>query len=545
MNILRTLAFCGVLVVTLAGCGGSDTTKLSTPPTGSVTIGGTPKAGSTLTASHTLADVDGLGAISYQWNADNTPISGATAATLVLTTAQVGKLITVSASYTDGIGAKESVTSSATAVVVVPGTVVTAAQMTDSALNTILFQTRPGDTVTLPPGKFTFNGPLTLTTDNVSIVGAGNGTYAAQNTILSFKGAASRNGVVVRNVKKVTLKGIGVEDAEGNGIFVESSTDVVMDTVRTEWTNDPVGTSLMAYGLYPVGCDNVLVVNSKAIGTRDAGVYVGQSTNIRVIGNEVYYNVAGIEIENSKNAVVEDNYVHDNTGGILIFALPSAPRFKDNVGTVVRNNILVNNNQPVAANATGFVTAVPPGTGILVLAAQATEIHGNSIINHKSTGILAVSFQATGFSYDRNVYDPHLRGLYAHDNTISNFGAAPGGLFADPAGLKPVVTGLFASLRSNGLPQRMPAVIWDGIVDPATGSGVGAAGDGGAYAGNLRICAANNLLDTPLAPGVISYENLDLNLIGLLSGLVSGPAFPFPPRMGCTLSLPAVTGLPS
>ncbi|MBF0273341.1 MAG: hypothetical protein HQL98_14930, partial [Magnetococcales bacterium] len=87
-------------------------------PTGSVTITGTATQGQTLTASHTLADVDGLGTVSYQWKADGTAITDATNTTLVLTESQVGKAITVTARYTDGHGTAESVTSSATGSVV-------------------------------------------------------------------------------------------------------------------------------------------------------------------------------------------------------------------------------------------------------------------------------------------------------------------------------------------------------------------------------------------------------------------------------------------
>ncbi|MFM9968210.1 MAG: beta strand repeat-containing protein [Burkholderiales bacterium] len=86
-------------------------------PTGSVTVGGTATQGQTLAASNTLGDVDGLGPISYQWHADGVDISGANAINLVLTQAQVGKLVTVSASYTDGLGAAERVTSVATSAV--------------------------------------------------------------------------------------------------------------------------------------------------------------------------------------------------------------------------------------------------------------------------------------------------------------------------------------------------------------------------------------------------------------------------------------------
>ena len=37
-------------------------------PTGTVTISGTPTVGQTLTVSNSLADEDGLGTITYQWN---------------------------------------------------------------------------------------------------------------------------------------------------------------------------------------------------------------------------------------------------------------------------------------------------------------------------------------------------------------------------------------------------------------------------------------------------------------------------------------------
>jgi parallel beta-helix repeat protein len=424
-----------------------------------------------------------------------------------------------------------------------PGTVVAPAQMNTEELNTILFQAKAGDTITLPAGKYTLDGPLIMNVDNVTITGGGNGTDPAKDTILSFKGAATRDGIQIADVKGVTLTRFGVEDAVGNGIFINRSTDVVMDTVRAEWTTDPVHTSEMAYGLYPVACDNVLVTNSKAIGTRDAGVYVGQSQNIRVVGNDVYYNVAGIEIENSHNAVVEDNNVHENSGGILVFALPGTYRFADNNGTVVRNNQIVDNNQPIADNATGFVRSVPPGTGVMVLTAQNTEVTGNTIANHKTSGILAVSFQSTGIAYDPATYDPYLRGFYAHDNTITDFGAEPGGAFAE-APLDAIVTGLFAQLTGNSLPARFPAVIWDGIVDPATGTGVGPQGQGGTYPGNLKVCSKGNTTDMPNIAGVISYENMDLDILALLGGSSAAPIFPFPPRMDCTITLPAVTGQP-
>ncbi|KAI5912865.1 choice-of-anchor L domain-containing protein [Thauera sp. 2A1] len=92
--------------------------NVNDPHTGTVSISGTAQDGQTLTASNTLADADGMGAVAYQWRAAGVDIQGATGSALTLTAAEVGKAITVFASYTDAFGTFESETSAATAAVV-------------------------------------------------------------------------------------------------------------------------------------------------------------------------------------------------------------------------------------------------------------------------------------------------------------------------------------------------------------------------------------------------------------------------------------------
>ena len=88
--------------------------RINSSPTGTIVITGTAAEDQVLKAVSTLADVDGLGALSYQWEADGTDITGATYNTLTLGPSEVGKEITVSVSYTDGFGTLESVISAAT-----------------------------------------------------------------------------------------------------------------------------------------------------------------------------------------------------------------------------------------------------------------------------------------------------------------------------------------------------------------------------------------------------------------------------------------------
>lgn len=90
------------------------TTPTNNP--GSITISGTTKQGQQLTAL--VEDTDGKpNSISYQWLQDGNVISGATQSNYTLTEGDVGKTISVKASYTDGKNNAENVTSNPTEVI--------------------------------------------------------------------------------------------------------------------------------------------------------------------------------------------------------------------------------------------------------------------------------------------------------------------------------------------------------------------------------------------------------------------------------------------
>ena len=119
----------------------------NTAATGDPTITGTARVGETLTAgTGAIADGEGLDnvAYSYQWLADDTDITGATASTYILTVAEEGKAIKVKVSFNDDDGNDEERTSAATVAVAAASATNTAA----TGAPTITGTAQVGETLT-------------------------------------------------------------------------------------------------------------------------------------------------------------------------------------------------------------------------------------------------------------------------------------------------------------------------------------------------------------------------------------------------------------
>jgi parallel beta-helix repeat protein len=189
------------------------------------------------------------------------------------------------------------------------------------------------------------------------------------------------------------------------------------------------------------------------VGASDAGIYVGQSKNIIVRNSEAYHNVAGIEIENSIQADVYDNYTHHNTGGILVFDLPDLVQ-KEGKYIRVYNNRSEFNNLDNFAPPGNIVGSVPSGTGIMILASNNVEVFNNQIIENKTVGTAIVSYFITEEPMTDSLYNPYTSSISIHDNTykrskqIPDLGHEIGQL-------------LFAKFWRD-----VPEIVYDGMPDP-------------------------------------------------------------------------------
>ncbi len=277
-----------------------------------------------------------------------------------------------------------------------------------------LITAKAGESILLPEGTFEFKRSLSLNdTPDISIKGAGKG-----KTILSFKGQIEgAEGMLFKNVKGLTLEGFTVADSKGDGIKIQGSTNVIMRDLEATWTGGQTQNN-GAYGLYPVSCTNVLMEGCEASYALDAGIYVGQSTNVIVRNNYVHHNVAGLEIENTISGEVYKNIARNNAGGMLIFDMPDLPQLN---GDRIKfyDNIMENNNGDNFAPKGMVVSTIPPGSGMILMAHSNIEVFNNIIRGHKTLGIAVNSWLSTGTPFENENYDPYCTNIHIHHNTIT------------------------------------------------------------------------------------------------------------------------------
>lgn len=321
----------------------------------------------------------------------------------------------------------------------------------DDDLETIqraLIEARPGDTILLRAGVYRVTGQLSLDVDGVTIRGEGK-----DRTILSFRNQTSGAEGLLVTANDFTIEDIALEDSPGDLLKILGGHNITIRRVRAEWTRGP-HTNNGSYGFYPIECTNVLVEDSVVRGASDAGIYVGQCHNIIVRRNYVYENVAGIEIENSTDADVYQNTATRNTGGILVFNLPGLP-FIDGRRTRVFDNDIIENNTPNFAPRGTTVSAVPKGTGLMILANDEVQVFGNRFRGNGTSQVLIISYNTAQLIGNLRGsdprYDKYSETIYIYDNTYE-----AGGADADPdtASLIGPITGV-----------PLPDILIDGFED--------------------------------------------------------------------------------
>ncbi len=270
----------------------------------------------------------------------------------------------------------------------------------------------PGDLIRVFPGVY--KETVYVDKDDISFQGIikdGNWPVLDGAKELNDAFLYSGNGIIIENFKIINYKGNGIMGQAGNNFVL-----------RNNWVIDAG-----VYGIFPQFGKNGLIEHNVLSGIEDAAIYVGMCDNIDVLNNEVFGNVAGIEIENSRHCLVENNLAYDNTGGILVFITPGLP-IKTTFDVIVRNNFVTKNNHENFGAPGSIVSGIPPGTGILVMAADDVIIEKNIISGNENAGIIITDFANGGAEASNDPdSDPNPDRVTILDNFMIDNGNNPVG----------------------------------------------------------------------------------------------------------------------
>lgn len=268
----------------------------------------------------------------------------------------------------------------------------------------------PGDLIRVFPGSY--HETVYIDKDNISIQGViEDGEWPTLDGEKKMNDAIlySGNGTLVENIKITNYKGNGIMGQAGNNYVI-----------RNNWIVDTG-----VYGIFPQFGKNGLVERNILSGIEDAAIYIGMCDNVDVRFNEVHDNVAGIEIENSRHALVEYNFAHNNTGGILAFLTQGLP-IKTCYDVIIRNNYVYNNNHVNFGAVGSTVSNIPKGTGILIMAADDVTLENNIIIGNDNAGVTITDYTFAGVDHANDPEsEPNSDRIVLLDNFMQNNGNNP------------------------------------------------------------------------------------------------------------------------
>lgn len=280
----------------------------------------------------------------------------------------------------------------------------------------------PGDEITVEPG--TYREMLFIDKDDIKLLGViRDGAWPV------LDGENKLDNGIIASGHSVTVENFWVRRFKGNGIMTQGSNNfrIVHNVVEGP----------CFYGIFPQFGKNGLVARNRVFNTDDGAIYVGMSENVDVINNETYGSFSGIEAENSKDILIEGNYTHDNSTGIITSLLPGLP-LKTSDNLIIRHNVIVKNNELVKAPPGSIAVAVPTGVGVLILGTHHTAVEDNVIADNDSAAVFIVETGLVDPTPDDKI-DPFPNNVQVLRNQYWSNGSKPQRDIADmleAAGMK-------------------------------------------------------------------------------------------------------------
>ncbi|WP_437337433.1 right-handed parallel beta-helix repeat-containing protein [Sorangium sp. So ce394] len=235
----------------------------------------------------------------------------------------------------------------------------------------------------------------------------------------------------------VEIRGITIRDFSNNGLFTERVDGFRIVDVHSDNNKN--------YGIFPTRSRNGLIALSKATGANDSGIWIETSERVLATHNLVEDNTNGFEASNSDDIDLLYNVVRDNSVGISVLLLPGIFDVRAGAKRInARGNYVYDNNRPNTARPGSILASVPPGSGILYVGVDESEISGNHVFGNDLTGIAIADYcvlvsgaPGRDCQADPSLSVPYLLDQDARDNYVAGNTATDNGLNPGPPAENP------------------------------------------------------------------------------------------------------------
>jgi len=249
----------------------------------------------------------------------------------------------------------------------------------------------PGEKIVVMPGTYmeTHGNSVAvrIKQDGIRLIGMPDGDAK----VVLVPGPGNLHGILVEpddgepDIEGSRIQGMTVQGFSRNGIKLEHVNDFkILD-------NESIDN--LENGIQPELSANGLVRNNLSYGSLDSALWVEGGTNVRVIDNVLHSSTTGLEVTISKDLVIVNNEMYNNTVGMGLYhpsaaSEPALPVMED---WKVLNNYIHDNNLTNGAPG-GLAALLPSGGGILLMGVSGNTIEGNRIENNDFFGLAVVDF---------------------------------------------------------------------------------------------------------------------------------------------------------
>lgn len=233
-----------------------------------------------------------------------------------------------------------------------------------------------GDLILIAPGVY--NEAVDVSTANLTIRGLDRDTVV-------FDGEFELdNAIRILGANGVAVENLTTTNYTNNGVFWVGVSGYRASYITTYRTGD--------YGVYAFDSTNGLIEKSHTVGSRDAGVYIGQCYPCDAVIDDVVSSNNGLGYSGTNsggNLIIVNSVWHNNRAGIVPNSGSYELCYPERDTTIVGNLVYDNNQSDTPAID---VALLAQGNGIIIAGGILNTVERNRVDNHFRTGIGLIPF---------------------------------------------------------------------------------------------------------------------------------------------------------